>query len=214
MLRYTGARNPLRRVRRLLLAVLRRLRRQRYMRRALPAIPATARSHRSRVGRLQRVDVEPNHLPRLQPGLPSRVRHPAALRVLSAGDRRVETATSGVVRRRPGRGGSPESGRGSRSTDGGHSASERHRHTDVSHRRRLIHRRDVAERVSAELTEIIIISWSLRCLCVCVCTVHVNPDGKNHNRCAQRLITLHAQHVLMSSDHTLETRSAYRLKFS
>ena len=82
--------------------------------RALPTVPATARSHRPRMGRVQRVHVKPHHLPRLQPGLPARVRDPAALRVLSAGDRGVEAAAGGVVCRRPGHvgGGSPDGGGG------------------------------------------------------------------------------------------------------
>jgi len=115
-----GARNPVRGVRRLLPAVLCRLRHQGHLWWALPAVPATARPHRAGMASVQRIDAESDHLPRVQPGLPARLRHAAALRLLSAGDRGVEAAAGGVVRRRTGHvGGSPGSGRESRCGDDG-----------------------------------------------------------------------------------------------
>jgi len=140
-----GARNPVRRVRCVLPAVLCRLRRQGHVRRAVSAVPTAARPDRPRVGGVQRVDAEPHHLPRVQPGLPARLRDAAALRLLSAGDRGgVEAAPGGVVRRPRSGAGAGSTGRGRgrsrrRGDDGRrrNAPSERCRHPDLSRRRRL-----------------------------------------------------------------------------
>ena len=137
------------------------------------AIPAAAGPRGARVAGVQRLDAQPDHLPRLQPGLPPSVRLSAALPLLPRRHQtRAETRRTSIHSRpghlgggtedlggRPGdlvRGpghlgrhqghlGRRSAGRGRRADDrGGRAQAERCRHSDVPHRRSLTRRRSLA----------------------------------------------------------------------